>query len=70
MLTWDEEVKPSLQNSLNSGMPGNRSMDISSLNSEDERTGARMLNDGVYVPNLMQAAKTPVVNQAPLHPQS
>ena len=61
MLTWDEEVKPSLQNSLKSGVPSNRSMDISPLNSEHEHAGVRMLNDGVYMPNLMQVATTPVV---------
>ena len=63
MLTWDEEVKPSLQNSLHSGMPGSRSVELPSLNSELASPNVRMLNDGAYIPNVgpgVQAVAAPV----------
>jgi len=53
MLTWDEEVKPSLQNSLNSGIPRSREVEfaqISTVQSEPQAQPAtRMLNDGAVV---------------------
>jgi len=53
MLTWDEEVKPSLQNSLNSGIPRSREVEfaqISTVQSEPQAEPAtRMLNDGAVV---------------------
>ena len=54
MLTWDEEVKPSLQKSFNSGMLDSRSVELPQLSSEhlsaQPQTQVRMLNDGAFVP--------------------
>ena len=64
MLTWDEEVKPSLQNSLNSGMLGSRSLELPPLNSEHVTPAVRMLNDGAYISNVSNGASSVV--QAPV----
>ena len=61
MLTWDEEVKPSLQNSLNSSMQVSRLIEPPSLNPVSTPSDVRMLNDGAYRPSLTQAPTTPVV---------
>ena len=61
MLTWDEEVKPSLQNSLNSSMQASRLIEPPSLNPVSTPSDVRMLNDGAYRPSLTQAPTTPVV---------
>ncbi len=46
MLTWDEEVKPSLQKSFTSGLPDSRSMDLSPLSPASfEQPQARRLRD-------------------------
>ncbi len=58
MLTWDEEVKPSSQNSLASGMPESRSMELppfSSGASAQPQTQVRMLNDGAFTPAISPA---------------
>ena len=65
MLTWDEEVKPSLQNSLTSGMPSSRSMELPSLNSELASPSVRMLNDGAYIPGVLSGAASSVQAVAP-----
>ncbi|MGA8783862.1 MAG: ribonucleotide-diphosphate reductase subunit beta, partial [Polaromonas sp.] len=47
MLTWDEEVKPSLQKSLTSDLPGSRSMDLPPLSfPSSDQPQAQTLNDG------------------------
>jgi len=53
MLTWDEEVKPSLQNALTSSLPSSRSMDMLTLDSERLSPSVRMLNDGAYVSGVL-----------------
>ena len=54
MLTWDEEVKPSLQKSFNSGMLDSRSVELPPLSpahlSAQPQTQVRMLNDGAFLP--------------------
>ena len=68
MLTWDEEVKPSLQNSLNSSMQASRSIEPQSLNSVSTVSGVRMLNDGAYIPSLTQVVATPVIESGTAAP--
>ncbi len=67
MLTWDEEVKPSLQKSLGSGLPDSRSMALPPFNSDNQfaqpQTGSRMLNDGA-VPGNVAAAGAAAPNNA------
>ncbi|WP_411877996.1 ribonucleotide-diphosphate reductase subunit beta [Polaromonas sp. YR568] len=51
MLTWDEEVKPSLQTPHNSGSPEGRSMELPPLSFnavEQHQAQVRMLNDGAF----------------------
>ena len=59
MLTWDEEVKPSSQKTLASGLLEGRSMELPPLISDAPQAQVRMLNDGPYTPAL-----TPVVTPA------
>jgi ribonucleoside-diphosphate reductase beta chain len=63
MLTWDEEVKPSLQTSHNSGTPEGRSMELPPLSlntAEQPQAQVRMLNDGAFTPAPAAAPSTPV----------
>ena len=57
MLTWDEEVKPSSQKTLASGLPESRSMELPPLIPDAPQTQVRMLNDGPYTPAI-----TPLVS--------
>jgi ribonucleoside-diphosphate reductase beta chain len=60
MLTWDEEVKPSLQKSLSSGLPNSCAMETPPLSSVLHQPQLRMLNDGaLHVPasTLPESAK-------------
>ena len=55
MLTWDEEVKPSLQNSLVSGSPESRSMELPPFSLQPQADAPqRMLNDGAIVPAVLK----------------
>ncbi|MDO9278225.1 MAG: ribonucleotide-diphosphate reductase subunit beta [Polaromonas sp.] len=55
MLTWDEEVKPSLQNSLTSGSPESRSMELPPFSLQPQGDAPqRMLNDGAIVPAVVK----------------
>jgi ribonucleoside-diphosphate reductase beta chain len=60
MLTWDEEVKPSLQKSFNSGMLDSRSVELPQLSSAplsaQPQSQVRMLNDGAFVPASTESA--------------
>ena len=49
MLTWDEEAKPSLQKSLNSGLPEGRSMELPPL-SLQPHAASRKLDDAALTP--------------------
>jgi ribonucleoside-diphosphate reductase beta chain len=51
MLTWDEEVKPSLQNSLASGLPDGGRIELPQLSTIqfESQPATRMLNDGAVV---------------------
>ena len=50
MLTWDEEVTPSLQTSLHSGMPSSRPIELSQFSNKPEsQATTRVLNDGAVV---------------------
>ena len=63
MLTWDEEVKPSLQTSQNSGSPESRSMELPPLSfnaAEQPQAQVRMLNDGAFTPAQAAAPSAPV----------
>ena len=55
MLTWDEEVKPSSQKTLASGLPESRSMELPPLISAAPLAQIRMLNDGPYTPVVTPA---------------
>ena len=48
MLTWDEEVKPSLQKTPSSGSLNSRSMETPPLFSAQPRPQVRMLDDGAF----------------------
>ncbi len=48
MLTWDEEVKPSLQKSPSSGSLNSRSMETPPLFSAQSQPQVRMLDDGAF----------------------
>ncbi len=48
MLTWDEEVKPSLQKSQSSGSLNSRSMETPPLFSAQSQPQVRMLDDGAF----------------------
>ena len=72
MLTWDEEVKPSLQTSLTGGLPDSRSMALPPFNSDSHfaqpQTGSRMLNDGAVFPETstgITAARTAANSDTP-----
>ncbi|MGH6638305.1 MAG: ribonucleotide-diphosphate reductase subunit beta, partial [Polaromonas sp.] len=68
MLTWDEEVKPSLQKPLTSGSPDSRSMELPPLSftsSQQPQAQARMLNDGAFSPAEAAAASTASAAAAP-----
>ncbi|MDR3452653.1 MAG: ribonucleotide-diphosphate reductase subunit beta, partial [Rhodoferax sp.] len=69
MLTWDEEVKPSLPAAPNSGLRNNRGVELPPLFSPSPDTGAqpalRTLNDGAVMPSPVAAgATTPVAHAA------
>ena len=53
MLTWDEEVTPSLQKSMNNGASSSRSVELPQLSSvqfePQSQTATRILNDGAVV---------------------
>jgi len=70
MLTWDEEVKPSLQNSLAGGSPESRSMTPPSLSLQPQTNATqRMLNDGAIVSaasKTVASATAEFVSSAPL----
>ncbi len=59
MLNWDEEVTPSLQKSLNSGLSENRSMDLPPLSfapaASTAPTSAATLDDGAPRPQVSAA---------------
>lgn len=60
MLTWDEEVTPSLQKSLTSGLPDSRSMELPPLSftpSQRPQAQVRMLHDGAF--SAAEAAAEP-----------
>ena len=62
MLIWDEEVKPSLQKSVSSGLANRRSMELPHLSSEQPLV--RMLNDGAFpavTPTINESVKSPAV---------
>ena len=48
MLTWDEEVKPSLQKSLASGLPDSRTMELPPLSSVQPEALVRSLDGGGF----------------------
>ena len=57
MLTWDEEVKPSLQNTLASGSSENRSMELPPFSlTPTASSPQRMLNDGAMAPSAPMPA--------------
>jgi ribonucleoside-diphosphate reductase beta chain len=69
MLTWDEEVTPSLQKSLTSGLPDSRSMELSPLSftpTQQPQAQVRMLHDGAFSPAEAAAepAATVITNAA------
>ncbi len=55
MLTWDEEIKPSSQKTLASGLLESRSMELPPLISAAPQAQTRMLNDGPYTPPVTPA---------------
>ncbi len=60
MLTWDEEVTPSLQNPLASGMPASRSMELPPLSSaQSPQPQVRMLDDGAFTAAPAKVAAPP-----------
>jgi ribonucleoside-diphosphate reductase beta chain len=69
MLTWDEEVKPSLQNSLASGSPESRSVNLPPLFLQPATNpNQRMLNDGTIAPAALKtvvSATAEFVSSAP-----
>ncbi|MDO8440282.1 MAG: ribonucleotide-diphosphate reductase subunit beta, partial [Polaromonas sp.] len=56
MLTWDEETKPSLQKSLNSGLPEGRSMALPPLSLQQSQAAPRMLDDSALTSTQTRAA--------------
>ncbi|MFC6283313.1 MULTISPECIES: ribonucleotide-diphosphate reductase subunit beta [Polaromonas] len=63
MLTWDDEVKPSSPNSLTSGLPEGRSMELpplSSGTSAQPQAQVRMLDDGAFSPAATASASAPL----------
>ncbi|SFU98047.1 ribonucleoside-diphosphate reductase beta chain [Polaromonas sp. YR568] len=72
MLTWDEEVKPSLQTSHNSGTPEGRSMELPPLSlntAEQPQAQVRMLNDGAFTPAPAAISSTPSAAAEPAKAQ-
>ncbi len=68
MLTWDEEVKPSLQKSLASGSPDSRSMELPPFSPSTlsvlAQAPVRMLNDGAFTPPTHPSVAAPVAAPA------
>lgn len=65
MLTWDEEVKPSLQKPHASGSTDSRSMELPPLSSDEPQAQVRMLHDGAYAPAAPAAQAATAVSSTP-----
>ncbi|HEY3049972.1 MAG TPA: ribonucleotide-diphosphate reductase subunit beta, partial [Polaromonas sp.] len=69
MLTWDEEVTPSLQKPLASSLPDSRSMDLPPFSSvplaAQPQPQARMPHDGIFSAPAPSAEATPTPVAAP-----
>ncbi|MDP2258031.1 MAG: ribonucleotide-diphosphate reductase subunit beta, partial [Polaromonas sp.] len=65
MLTWDEEVKPSLQKSLANGLPDSRSMALPPLSPAQAQEPARMPHDDASAPAQAIVAPAATASENP-----